>query len=284
MKIKYYLFLIILMLGAFSYTASYMSSVSEVLPVVADARTEVNFPILMYHKISVDASSSDEYTISKNLFESDLKWLKENGFTTITTKQLIDFAEKGEALPYKPVLLTFDDGYYNNYLYAYPLLEKYHMTAVFSIIGNEIEKASMQINRNPAGQSMNSAEIKEMSDSPYAEIGSHTYNLHQISIRKGADRIAGESQENYENTLLSDLRKNNDYIESVTGSHPLLFAWPYGAYPLDRSADKVLKEAGYKISVTSYQRMNTIELGNPDSLLGLKRFLRTPSFDINQIL
>lgn len=283
MKIKYYLFLILLLLGTLCYSASYMSSVSAILPTVADTRTEVELPILMYHKIVDGTSPSDEYTISKERFESDLKWLRDKGFTTVTTRQLIDFAEKGEALPEKPVLLTFDDGYLNNYLYAFPLLAKYHMTGVFSVIGSEIENASEQLNRNPLGQSMNSSEIKEMSDSSYAEIGSHTFNLHRISERKGADKIPGESQETYENLLLEDLNQNNEYIEKVTGSPPLLFAWPYGAYPPDRSADKILKEAGYKLSVTSYQRMNTIQQGNPECLFGLKRFLRTPSFDIEQI-
>lgn len=283
MKRKYWFFMILFVLGTFTCLHTYNSSLSAVLPVVADTRPEVQLPILMYHKIAED-SAADEYTITQKQFADDLLWLKENGFTTVTTHQLIAYAESGEALPEKPVLLTFDDGYYNNYLYAVPLLAQNNMTAVFSVIGKEVEDVSGQLNRNPLGQSMNSGEVAELAKSNYAEIGSHTYDLHHIDTRKGADRIAGESQEDYENTLLTDLRKNNDYIESVTGSRPLLFAWPYGAYPLDRSADKVLKEAGYKISVTSYQRMNTIEQGNPDTLFGLKRFLRTPSFDMNQIL
>lgn len=283
MKRKYWLFMILFVLGTFTCLHTYNSSLSAVLPVVADTRPEVQLPILMYHKIAED-SAADEYTITQKQFADDLLWLKENGFTTVTTHQLISYAESGEALPEKPVLLTFDDGYYNNYLYAVPLLAQNNMTAVFSVIGKEVEDVSGQLNRNPLGQSMNSGEVAELAKSNYAEIGSHTYDLHHIDTRKGADRITGESQDDYENTLLADLQKNNDYIESVTGSRPLLFAWPYGAYPLDRSADKVLKEAGYKISVTSYQRMNTIEQGNPDTLFGLKRFLRTPSFDMNQIL
>ena len=275
--------MILFVLGTFTCLHTYNSSLSAVLPVVADTRPEVQLPILMYHKIA-EETAADEYTITQRQFSKDLAWLKENGFTTVTTHQLIAYAESGEALPEKPVLLTFDDGYYNNYLYAVPLLAQNNMTAVFSVIGKEVEDVSGQLNRNPLGQSMNSGEVAELAKSNYAEIGSHTYDLHHIDTRKGADRIAGESQDDYENTLLADLQKNNDYIESVTGSRPLLFAWPYGAYPLDRSADKVLKEAGYKISVTSYQRMNTIEQGNPDTLFGLKRFLRTPSFDMNQIL
>ena len=282
MKRKYCLFLIIFLMGTACGLFCYINSESA-LPVVADTRAEVKLPILMYHKIS-ETNGTDEYTISKEQFAEDLKWLKKNGFTTVTTEQLIGYVERGDALPEKPVLLTFDDGYYNNYLLAVPLLYENNMTAVFSVIGKEVEEVSRQMNRNPLGQSMNKGEVKELSQASYAEIGSHTYNLHRIDGRKGADKLPDESQEAYEKTLLEDLTRNNDLIEEITGSRPLLFAWPYGAYPLDRSADKVLKDAGYKISVTSYQRMNTIRQGDPDSLFGLKRILRTPSFDINKIL
>ena len=55
-------------------------------------------------------------------------------------------------------------------------------------------------------------------------------------------------------------------------------------YPKDRSADAILKEAGFKISLTSYQKMNEIRRGDSDSLFGLKRFLRTPDFDMNKII
>ena len=64
----------------------------------------------------------------------------------------------------------------------------------------------------------------------------------------------------------------------------MIFAWPYGAYPSDGSADPILKELGFKMTLTSYQKVNTVYQGEPDSLFGLKRFLRDPGFDMEDII
>lgn len=252
---------------------------------VSDARNKINLPILMYHGITDESSSVSEYVILDKTFENDLKWLGKNGFTTITVKQLADYAEKGSALPDKPVLLTFDDGYANNYTFAFPLLQKYHMHAVISVIGNEVDTSSGDIYRKLSNSSLSWGEIAILASSENVEIGNHTYSLHTASKeRKGADKSEGESQEEYERLLKKDLSALQKKISDAAGSAPLLFAWPYGEYPKDGSADKILKEAGLKASVTSYQKMNVIEKGNPDSLFGLKRFLRTPDFDMNKII
>lgn len=139
------LFLILIVLMAFSTALPYLSSagvlsitdssnnssrqVSSIIPVVSDSRDTVELPILMYHGITDVSASVDEYTILAETFENDLKWLGDNGFTSISVKQLINYVDNGSALPEKPVLITFDDGYVNNYNFALPLLEKYHMKA-----------------------------------------------------------------------------------------------------------------------------------------------------------
>lgn len=70
--------------------------------------------------------------ISPDLFESDLKYFQENGYTTVTVNDLIDYVYSDKALPDKCVMLTFDDGYYNNYKYVFLLLKKYNAKAVIS--------------------------------------------------------------------------------------------------------------------------------------------------------
>ena len=159
------------------------------------------------------------------------------------------------------------------------------MKAVISVIGREADISSGDMYRKLSNSSLSWGEIALLSNSENVEIGSHTYNLHTTSKgRKGADKKAGESQKDYEAVLKEDLTKSRDKITESSGISPVLFAWPYGAHPKDGSADKVLKELGFKISVTSYQKTNVIEKGNPDSLFGLKRFLRTPDFDMNKII
>ena len=236
-------------------------------PVVADARPSITLPILMYHGITEDTSKVGEYTILASTFESDLVWLKENGYTTITTKQLIDYVEKGSVLPSKPVLITFDDGYENNYTLAFPLLKKHNMKAIISIIGAEAKI------------------IPEVAESSLIEFGNHTYALHSnTGERKGADKLPNESIEDYASVITEDLLKTQELIKEKAGYYPVVFAWPYGAYPMDGSANSILKELGFKITLTSYQIKNIIHQGDPDSLYGLKRFLRTPDFDITKII
>ena len=111
---------------ALTGTLAYLSSSSALAggrSVITDARESVQLPVLMYHGITKDPSEVSEYTISAETFESDLKWLGDNGFTTVSARQITDYVEKGTALPAKPVLITFDAGYAYNYSIAYPLLQ-----------------------------------------------------------------------------------------------------------------------------------------------------------------
>ena len=280
-------FLLILMgTGVFSYISSCSRQVSSQMPLtLSDSRDSVDIPILMYHSISKDASGENEYTISQSRFEGDLKWLRDNGYTTIFPSQLAAYVKEGAMLPSKPVIISFDDGFANNYLYAYPLLQKYNMKAVIALIGIESDLSSGDIYRNPEYSNLTWGEVALLSQSGLIEFASHTYDLHSISGgRKGADKKPGESAADYRQVLTSDLVKNQELIESAAGRPPLTFAWPFGAYPPDRSGDPILKDVGFDITFTSYQHTSTVNRGRPESLYGLGRYLRTPSFDINKII
>ena len=278
--------LILLGTGIFSYISSCSRQVSSQMPLtLSDSRDSVDIPILMYHSISKDASGENEYTISQSRFEGDLKWLRDNGYTTIFPSQLAAYVKEGAMLPSKPVIISFDDGFANNYLYAYPLLQKYNMKAVIALIGIESDLSSGDIYRNPEYSNLTWGEVALLSQSGLIEFASHTYDLHSISGgRKGADKKPGESAADYRQVLTSDLVKNQELIESAAGRPPLTFAWPFGAYPPDRSGDPILKDVGFDVTFTSYQHTSTVNRGRPESLYGLGRYLRTPSFDINKII
>lgn len=255
---------------------------------VKDTREEVPLPVLMYHGITDDPARVDEYFILSSDFEKDLQWLADHGYTAVSFRHLVNYAENGARLPQKPVLLTFDDGYYNNYALAFPLLQKYAMKAVISPIGIESDLYSDMVYRPEGGGNITWGEAARLAGSGLVEIGNHSYNLHRGDSdgmgRKGADRIPGESYEDYRAALLDDLGKAQDRIAAATGQPALVFAWPFGAWPTDGSANPILKELGFKGSLTSYQIMNTIRAGDPDSLFGLKRFLRTPYFSLEEHL
>ncbi|WP_018152516.1 polysaccharide deacetylase family protein [Leeia oryzae] len=88
-------------------------------------------PVLMYHHVTPQAGL---VTVSPDSFEAHMRYLSEHGWNTITCDQLADFMADKQALPAKSVLITFDDGYLDNYVYAHPILEKYQQKAALFIV------------------------------------------------------------------------------------------------------------------------------------------------------
>ncbi len=76
-----------------------------------DDRTSVELPIIMYHGLTKNPSKVNAYVIPISSFEEDLKYLKENGYTTVLMEDVINYVDGNEALPEKPIVLTFDDGF-----------------------------------------------------------------------------------------------------------------------------------------------------------------------------
>ena len=101
--------------------------------VTASEEEGIRVPIVMYH--SVLKSRTGKYIVSPEQLEQDLKYIQERGYETIVMADLIEYVENGRELPERPIMLTFDDGYYNNLHYVVPLLEKYNMRAVISVVG-----------------------------------------------------------------------------------------------------------------------------------------------------
>ena len=100
----------------------------------------MSIPVLMYHHIlpkdSFIASSVEN-------FDKQMRFLSNNGWTTITSEQFYQY-KKGEiSLPKKSVFITFDDGWRDNYIYAYPILKKYNLKATLFVVTQWIEKSSL---------------------------------------------------------------------------------------------------------------------------------------------
>jgi len=82
-------------------------------------------PVLLYHRVG---QTVDPLTVTPDRFERDLRQLKKAGYSTIGLRQFERFlADRDTELPAKPLLITFDDGYLDNFLLVYPILKKYGM-------------------------------------------------------------------------------------------------------------------------------------------------------------
>ena len=202
---------------------------------------DVRVPILMYHYISVPPLGADKYRVDLSVdpadFEAQLKYLAENGYATISLYELHAYLNSGRPLPPKPVVLTFDDGYMDNYTEAFPLLKKYKMTGTFFVV-SEFASSS-----NPAY--MRWQHIKEMSNAGMS-IESHSRAHTDLRTRRGDF-----------DGLVWDTLPVLDQIEQVTGKRPRFFCYPFGKY--DDAVIRMLKSEFMLGAVTTaYGKTHTL--------------------------
>lgn len=242
---------------------------------------EKRLPVLMYHLILKNPGNSNKFIVPQSVFEEDLKYIKNHGYTTILVQDLIDYTENKKELPEKPILLTFDDGAFNNYLYAFPLAKKYEAKFIFSPIAKEAERYTKAHDENPTYSHANWEKISEMSKSGLVEIQNHTYNMHSNKkSRIGCTKKRNESVEEYKQKLSEDIRKSQELISQNTGVTPTAFFYPYGAK--SDCSEEILKSLGFKATFLCESKINIISR-NPECLFGLKRFIRPPGVPTEKI-
>lgn len=242
---------------------------------------EKRLPVLMYHLILKNPGNSNKFIVPQSVFEEDLKYIKNHGYTTILVQDLIDYTENKKELPEKPILLTFDDGAFNNYLYAFPLAKKYEAKFIFSPIAKEAERYTKAHDENPTYSHANWEKISEMSKSGLVEIQNHTYNMHSNkNSRIGCTKKRNESVEEYKQKLSEDIRKSQELISQNTGVTPTAFFYPYGAK--SDCSEEILKSLGFKATFLCESKINIISR-NPECLFGLKRFIRPPGVPTEKI-
>ena len=252
-----------------------------VVQTAADSKEYAHVPILMYHSILKNNNGS-KYIVSPSALENDLKFLQDNGYTTILIQDLIDYVYNGAELPEKPVVLTFDDGCYNNYVYVYPLLKKYNAKAVISIVGEYTDRYSDKPDPNPNYEYLSWDEATELMESGYIEIQNHTYNLHSMNKgRSGCKKKRGESAEQYEQLLNSDIGLLQQKCEQHLGKAPTAFTYPFGS--VSTASYDIIRSLGFKASLSCEEGVNELDR-SPEKLYMLKRYIRTPSRRAEDIL
>lgn len=256
-------FLALLCLTAATVTAMAVSRTPE------SAKTK-KLPIIMYHSVLKDKNRSGKYIVTPEEVESDFKYLKENGYTSVLSSDLISYTAGGD-LGEKIVMITFDDGYLNNVTNVLPLLEKYDLKAVISVVGSYTELYSENQDHNPNYSYFNYDDIKTLLDSGRVEIANHSYDLHKIDERVGCSIIKGEDKAEYKKMLKADLLKTQALLKNKVGYTPAVFTYPYGS--CCESAKEVVEELGFKVSLGCAEKLNYISR-DQKSLYDLGRFNR----------
>ncbi len=196
------------------------------------ART-VKVPILMYHYISTPPADADIYRVDlstpPDLFAAHLDRLTAEGYTTISLYQLLAYLTQGAALPEKPVVITFDDGYRDTYENAFPRLQEHGMTATFFVVTDFLDE------QRPLYLSWDMA--REMLAAGMS-IESHSRN-HASLVGQDDDYLVWQALGSAE-TLQYEL-----------GRRPRFISYPAGDY--DQRTIDIFHSANYWAGVTTSQ-------------------------------
>lgn len=230
--------------------------------------------LIMYHSLINDIEKSGLYTILPEAFENDIKYLKNNGYNFITVTDVIDFVNGKRDLPDKPIMITLDDGHYNNYLYAFPVMKKYSARCVISVLGKPTdEEAGAEEEMSEYSSHLTWRQIREMYESGFVEIQNHTYDLHTKSDERiGTMKNDDENFEEYAGFLSADIMKLQNLLKEKTGIAPNAFTYPFGS--ISPESVEVLKSLGFEAAIAVDRQMNYIAVGDGEALYRLKRINR----------
>jgi endo-1,4-beta-xylanase len=213
---------------------------------VTHAETTVDIPVLLYHRI-VDNPSNEWTDTSTDTFKQTLKYLSDNGYTTLSAEQYVSIMEGKETAPKNPILLTFDDATPDFVSTALPILKQYNMNSVLFVVSDWIG----------GGYSITQEHLKNLADNePSVSLENHS---------KTHDGAIWGTNGGIRSTITLEQAKDqivsaNTYLKGITGKDPVLFAYPYGSY--SDITKQVNQENGIKYAFkVGYPNGDNYEMG-----------------------
>lgn len=185
--------------------------------------------ILMYHSISehIKREKFNKWKVKPKDFEKQMSWFYKNNWKSFTISELV----KLDKIPEKSFVVTFDDGFEDNFTNAFPILQKYNFKATIYIIPHQKINHWEKNNTSVLSNLLNEKQILEMQKSGLIEFGSHTLSHQNLSK---VDNIQ----------LEKELIESKKEIEKITKKECEAFAYPYGKF--DDEIVQSVKNAGYK--------------------------------------
>lgn len=203
---------------------------------IAKLYKEPRVPVLCYHNVAKTEERNkfpEEkiWTMELEKFEEQMKYLHDNGYKSLTMDEFYEWKKGNIELPLKSVLITFDDGFYSNYYYAFPILKKYGLKATVFLIGQDISPTEPKWDGNIV-KSMSMRVINKCKEEyPNIEFQSHSLKLHKKGILKYKDN----------EEIVKDFKEFKEMIKDVE-----YFAYPFGDYN-DKIID-ILKKSKFKLA------------------------------------
>jgi len=264
--------LVYFLVGAFVLSVSIFNmgfSSEEVI--IKSISEEIQLPIIMYHNVL--KSRKGKYIVSPKQLERDFIAIKEAGYTTVFLSEVISWVDGKGELPDKPLVLTFDDGHYNNIYYALPLAKEHGIKFMINPV-TSFSKFTTDSgdHSNPNYSHLTWSQMREAHESGHVEIGNHTHALHKFNPRFGIMQVGGEDLETYLKTIRTDIEKAQDLIEASGTPRPMTFAYPFGKFT--KEGKQLLIDMGFRAILTCTEGVSTIKKGDASSLYHLKRYNR----------
>lgn len=216
-------------------------------------KTEGGVPVLMYHSIGYEKDNPVRLPVEH--LEKQMKYLKDNNYTTLSMEELYNYFQNDKPIPEKSIVLTFDDGYLDNYIKLYPILKKYGFKGTIFVITNAIDKEKDYLLSN---------QLKEL-DKNCLAIESHTAGHENLS-------------ELPYNKQLKTLKTSKEYLEKTLNREVNYIAYPYGKY--NEETLRAVKDAGYKMAFTTAGKWSD----KSDGILTLDRVYISGFFDLDTFI
>lgn len=226
-----------------------------------------SIPVITYHH--VNSHRGDTVTVTPEYFEEQLKYLNAKGYQTLFLDELISRLEAGTPQTEKLIALTFDDGYRDNYIYAYPLLKKYKMKAtIFMITSLAKDKHEAELQKVPLHKELRPRnavkegssdfylsweEMQKMQASGFIDIQPHTHKHRNLTKEKEDAR--------------EELALSKKLTEEKLAKKCYYIAWPWGS--CDKELVALGKELGFKGGVVTQKGVN---ITNKFDSMYIKRF------------
>lgn len=200
-------------------------------------------PIIMYHSVSLNPAPENRLAVSIQAFERQMCFLKKHRYNVLPLEELAALIKDKKKIPPRTLAITFDDGYKNNYSFAFPVLKRYGLPATVFVIINEVNRPDR----------LSWEQIKAMQDSGIIIIGSHTLGAQPLV------NIKSESE------LKREIFDSKKILEEELGRPVNMFSYPEGRF--NAKIKKLVIDAGYKLAVATSPGKKFPD----DDLLALKR-------------
>ncbi len=228
----------------------------------ASAAEDVGVPVILYHRLG--PTVADSMTTKTSVFEAQMKWLKDNGYTVIPMRTLVNYL-LGQGPPPAPksVVLCADDGHKSVYTDMLPIVKKYNYPVTLFLYPSCIS--------NPkAPYAMTWEQIAELQKTGLFDMQGHTY--WHPNFKKDKKKLKPEE---YQKELDQQLVKSKNFLEKKLGTKVDLLAWPFGIY--DDELEKAAAKAGYVVAFSIERRFDS----KAEPMMAQPRYLMANSDGVN---